>query len=218
MRRLIEAQDSLITGPTIEPLDLEEVKKALKFTPTTEDTLIDVWISAARMYFEEQTGRQLLTATWERWLDACPDSGIIELPHPPLQSVVSVAYDDSANVEHTFDAASYVVSAPQGPTCERGRVSLVSGGSWPSTVNQARSVRIRYIAGYGDAPGDVPELIKGALYFLVGHFHRFRSEGVEQAVSKLPLGAETIMRAFRLSAIAQIGPSRSEWVTETTIP
>ncbi len=218
MRGVIDTTDSLITGPTVEPLDLDEVKKVLRFTSTSEDTLIDVWISAARQHFEEQTGRQLMTATWEYALDAFPTDPRnggnyqIEIPHPPLQGVTSLAYDDGSGVEQIMDPADYVIRNESGSHCKRGRVVLAATATWPGTSGQPKSVRIRYQAGYGDAPGDVPELCKGALYFLVGHFHQFRAEvhaGDRFTIAKLPFGAEEILRGFRYSALPTLLPRYS---------
>lgn len=200
-RSLIDYQDSLITGPIVEPLDLDEVKKFLKFGSTSEDTLIDMWIAAARQDFEEQTGRQLMTATWERWLDRGPDPGDIELPHPPLQSVVGVFYDDAAGVEQEWGVANYLVRAPQGPTCERGRVTLLSGGSWPTVLTQSKALRIRYLAGYGDAPGAVPELVKAALLNLVALSHRYRGSD-----DKPSMAVASICRRFRMASVPTLAP------------
>ncbi len=212
MNGLIDTMDSLIEGPTREPLDLDEVKKHLRFGSTTEDTLLDSWISAARQYIEEQTGRQIMTATWELWLTGSPAVGVIELPHPPLQSVISVAYD--ADGEQTFDAAGYQTAAPAGPFCSRGRVSLLSGSAWPTftSATQPNALRIRYTAGYGSTPGDVPDLIKSAMYLLIGHFHRNRSEVQDgnTLFMELPLGAAQIIRALKYSALPTL-PHRSSY-------
>lgn len=210
MRGVIHTADSLIIAPTLEPLDLEEVKKQRRFSPTTLDTLFDLWISAARQHVEEQTGRQLMTATWEYWLDAFPCHCEIELPHPPLQSVVSVKYDDGDGEEQTLDADSYRVLNPQGDLCQRGRIAIAAGASWPITATWAKAVRIRYVAGYGSAPGDVPELIRFALLQLVGHFHRFGEEVQEGTLAPLPMGAQMVIDARKYTALPTLLP-RSTW-------
>lgn len=203
--------DRLIVGPACEPIDLDEVKRHIRFTATTaEDTLIDTYIAMARQYFETETDRQLITATWERQFDAFPD-GVIELPHPPLIDVVSVAYDVEGSPSETLltEDVDYVVDAPSGPQATRGVVRTVAGASWPTAIDRVGSVRVRYRAGYGDHPGDVPELVKGALYFLVGHFHRFR-EDIQDAtttLAALPIGATAIMRSFKYTALP-IYPAR----------
>lgn len=224
--RDLYVDDSLITPPTIEPIDLDEVKRHLRFQTTSEDTLLDTYIAAARMYFEEQTGRQLMRATWERRFEAFPTTltsrpypaGLIELPHPPLLSVVSVVHTAEGSPDETtlVEGTDYDIDAPRGPYASRGVVRPITGGSWPSPTTGLGAVRIRYDAGYGDHPGDVPELIKGALYFLVGHFHKFRAEIYEGApgssIQGMPLGAEAIIRAFKYSALPSQPPLRTTWV------
>lgn len=205
-REQIASTLTLIEGPKLEPLDLDQVKRHLRFGPTTEDTLIDGWISAARQYFEEQTGRQIMRSTWELWMDQYPEwRGRIELPKPPLLSVDSVSYvgSNGSLVEQASD--TYTVMAPAGPQAAPGWVQLGYGVSWPTTQFVSGSVRVRFQAGYGSAPGDVPELIRSVLYLLVGHFHKYRSETIEthfaSALSTLPLGVDAFMRGFKYTAL-----------------
>ncbi len=214
MRGIIDTMDSLIEGPLLEPLDLEEVKKQRRFSATTLDTLFDLWISAARQHWEEQTGRQLLTATWEYWLDAFPAHSAIELPHPPLQTVLSVTYDDGDGVAQIWDAANYRVIAPHGDRAPRGRLVLASGASWPTTVMQTAAVRIQYLAGYGNAPADVPELDQHVLMTLVGHFHKYGEavQDAKTALTELPMGAKMILQGRRLASLPTLQP-RYSWAT-----
>lgn len=204
MRALIPTTLSLVTGPEMEPLDLAQVKRHLRFSTTTEDTLLDGWIAAARQYFEEQTGRQVMAATWDYWLDAAP-VGRIELPKPPLLEVVSVGYLASDGTLTTLAGENYTVMAPAGPQAPPGWVQLAYGATWPITQDVPGALRVRFKAGYGAAQGDVPELVKTMLYLLVGHFHKYRSETVEtrfeSAVSTLPLGVDAFMRGFRHTAL-----------------
>ncbi len=212
MRGLIDCVDSPITRPTLEPLDLEEVKKQRRFSPTTLDTLFDLWISAARQHFEETTGRQVLRAVWEYWMDEFPCARELELPHPPLLSVVSIKYDDAAGDEQTMDPGEYRVIAPAGAYAPRGRVGLYSGTTWPTTADHAKAVRIQYAAGYGEAPGDVPELVRASLLFLVGHFHKYNEEVQDAATVRLPLGATLLMDGFKYTALQTLYPLRAPWL------
>lgn len=200
--RELYVSEVLITKPTIEPIDLDEVKKHLRFTPTSEDTLLDTYIAMARQYFEEYTGLQLMDATWEQRIEAFPSGAnvwdtAVELRRSPVLELVSVIYDDSDSDEQTIDDEDYALDAKDAP--QRSVVRPVS--SWPSSNGSLGSVRIRYRAGFGTTPGDVPELIKGALYFLTGYFHQFRSEAFVNSpggsLEKLPIGAEAIMRNFK---------------------
>ncbi len=210
MRGLIDTADTLVTGPVREPLDLDETKRALRFAQTGEDTLIDVYISAARQHFEQETGRQIMTATRELWLDAFPIHHEIELPWPPLLTVTSVTYDDIGGTEQVLDPARYRVLAPAGPYCQRGRIAIPLTEVWPITAYHAKAVRIRFVCGYGAVPGDVPELIKGALYQLVGDAHQYRSVTFEGASTTLP-HTEQVLRGFRQSAISTLTPRAPSW-------
>lgn len=207
----IRSEDSLIVPPQLEPLDLEEVKKQRRFSSTSLDTLFDLWIAGARQHMEEQTGRQLITATWETRLDAFPGHGVLEIPHPPLQDVVSVVFDDADGVEQTIEASTYKVIAPSGPYARRGRLVLAAGSSWPTVSDCAGAIRIRYRAGYGDAPGAVSELIRYALMMLVGHFHKYGEEISEARANilQLPMGAKNVMEALKWSALPTIPLTRT---------
>jgi uncharacterized phiE125 gp8 family phage protein len=216
MRRVdIATSEALIEGPAREPLSQDEVKmqRRLSLSSNSMNRLIDLWIPAARAHFEEQTGRQLITATWEYWLAGFPCGGILELPRPPLQAVESVTYLDGGSPEWlTLDTDTYAVETPVGPHCHRGRIVLKSGASWPTTVADERfAVKVRFTAGYGDDPEDVPALIRASLLFLVGHFHKYAEEVQEPragALQTLPLGATKMIEAFKYSALPVHPPSR----------
>jgi len=193
----IRVVDSLITPPTVEPLDLDEIKKNLRFSSTSEDTLLDLWNSSARQHFERITGRQVLDALWERRLDTVPGCrGPIELPHAPLLEVVSFEYIALDGTLTSFSSGAspdepyYDVEAPAGPYAERGRITPKYGYEWPTPRCEPGAVRIRYRAGWGTTPADVPELAKAALHGLVEHFHRrgFRED--------FPLSLLLFLRSF----------------------
>jgi uncharacterized phiE125 gp8 family phage protein len=174
-----------------------------------------VWIRSAREYFEEQTSRQCITATWEYWLSAFPCDGIIELPRPPLQAVQSVTYIDGGSPEETvLDPDTYTVEAPAGSHAARGRIVLKSGAAWPTTIDDGRfAVKVRFTAGYGDDPEDVPAMVTTSLLFLAGHYHRYSEEVQEPraaAFQTLPLGATKMIEAFKFSALPIHPPSRYE--------
>ncbi len=208
---LIETTDTQITGPTASPVDLAEVKKQRRFSSTTLDTLFDLWIRSAVQYWEGETGQQLITSTWEYWLDAFPWQREIEIPHPPLQTIVSVKYDDGNGDEQTLDDDTYRVLAPSE---HRGILALKPGQTWPGVADQTMAVRIRYRAGFGDTADTVPELTKYALMMLVGHFHKFAEEVSEARANilLLPIGATDVMQAQKYLCLPRLSkPAYSPW-------
>lgn len=200
----IDFSDVLITAPTIEPLDLEEIKKQRRFSSTSIDTLFDIWGSAGRQDFEEMTGLALLTQTREFALDGAPCQREIQLSRTPVQSIESIVYDDADNVEQTFDAANYTLLPKRDgatgfePYPALSTVALVPNASWPVTGCGRKSIRIRYIAGFGSAPGAVPEIIQYALYMFVGTAHRYGESLQEMRGSNLTVpGVDQVMRNAR---------------------
>lgn len=209
----IPTTDHLIEGPLVEPLDLDAVKQQLRFTSTSEDALLLLWVAAARQHFEHATDRQLVAATWERRLQWFP-ARVIELPRPPLLEVLTVSYLDADGAEQTLAAGTdYVVEQPIGDFAGRGVVRPI--GAWPTARGERGDVRVRYRAGYGDTPAAVPALARAALYLLVANFHKYRAavqETPADGLVSVPLGYAEIVQAFRDSARA-IAPAQRAWST-----
>lgn len=218
MRGVIDMIDTVITESVKPPLTVDYARRHIKSLTPNEDVLLASWIFAAAQYVEAQTGRQIITCTRELWMDAFPSvctvasgsAGLrIELPRPPLQSVVSVQYVDGDGVVQSFtDGASpetlyYQTKAPTGTYARRGYIEPISGRSWPTARCEGGAVRIRYVAGYGDAPADVPELLRGVLCFLVAHFDQVRAavhEARRGQMLELPYGVQTMLDEFKYSA------------------
>src|SRR5678816_268748 len=216
MNAELSMTDTLISQIAGSALTLAYAQDHIRALGNTDANLITVWIDAAASYFEEQTGRQLLTATREVWLDAFPFVGAtgaaarIELPHPPLKSVVSITYLDGDGVLQTLtDGASpatnlFNVSMPSGDYCRRGWVEPLYGSSWPTPMAQTGAVRIRYTCGYGDSTA-IPALIQGILCFLIGHFDTNRSAVQStsrgESILELPLGVKAMMDGYKYSAL-----------------
>lgn len=135
-----------VTPPAVEPVSLAEAKLHLRVDHSTEDALIAALVSAAREDVESDSWRAVAAQTLRLDLDGFPDNDEdIILPRPPLVSVTSIVYTDPDGDQQTMDSDDYVVQAA-GDRC--GRISLASGVSWPSTLDQAAVVSITFAAGY----------------------------------------------------------------------
>lgn len=208
MSCVIQTTDSLVTAPTLLPIDVFTAKTHLKSLVDEEDQLIEAWLEAAVQYFEEQTNRQIMRATWEYWLDAFPRERKIEIPHPPLVDVLSVSYVDAQGDLVAFQDGSpstnlWQAVTPAGVHGRRGWIEPVSGQAWPTARDEAGAVRIRYQAGYAATPSEVPALIRAALLLLVGQFDQFRSElhiSEGAKLERLPFGVDQMLSGFKFSA------------------
>ena len=195
------ARPVLYTGPTLEPVSLDEAKDHLRITSTTEDTTIRTLIQAAREQVEQDTGRALVTQTWDAYYDAVPSGGELWLPKPRLVSVTSVTSYTDAAVASTLAATNYYVDT----THEPGRLVLTDTGSWPSDVRDVNALVVRYVCGYG-LPTSVPQQLKQALLMLVGSLFQHREQViVSQFAGQLitiPYGYTQLVAPYRVLWVA----------------
>ena len=165
----------LITAPATEPITLAEAKAHLR-CGDDEDALINALIVAAREAAEHELGRALVTQTWERVVDAFP-AVELELGMPPVQSITSVTYIDTAGALQTLSASAYTLD----PTTPPGWALPATGYTWPATLDTANAVRVRFSAGYGAAAA-VPAGIKAWILLRLGTLYKHR-EGVVTGVT-----------------------------------
>lgn len=176
-----------VSDVTSEPLTLSDAKEHLRIDTTDQDSLLESYITAARHYSEEITGRAFGSQTYKFTLRQFPD-GMIELPRPPLVSVDSIKYmpaDGSA--EATLDPAEYRVDTDAEP----GTVEPVD--VWPDTAAQPNAVTIQFTAGT-----PVPERGLMGMRQFVAHLEAYRSPAVPERVHKVPQTVETLLRGLRV--------------------
>jgi uncharacterized phiE125 gp8 family phage protein len=173
----------LFTGPTDEPLTVQEAKDWARITESEDDDLVQGLIRAARCHVEQLTGRALLTQTWDLYLDCFPWQ--IDVPRPPLQSVTSIKYIDTEGVLQTLASSEYTVDAKSEP----GRIVPAYGKVWPSTRYEPNAVQVRFVAGYGlealDIDARAPEL-RQAIGVLVGTMYEQRETRTPDELTEVP--------------------------------
>jgi len=183
------------TPATVEPVSIIEARKQVELPAgyTAHDAHLLRLVTAARERFEMITGRQVVKATWDLYLDRFPSSSEpIYLPKPPLQSVTSITYLDTAGVSQTWSASDYSYSTHREP----GIVTPAYGEAYPSARWQIDSIRVRYVAGYGPSTS-APEGIKAAILLLVGHWFDHREEvNVGNIVQEIPTAAAALMDQY----------------------
>jgi len=186
---------ALTDGPDSEPLTLDDAKDHLRVVGDDDDDTIAAYLSAARVRFERETGRQLITASYTFRLDRFPKGQApIRIPKPPLQEVEEIRYIDANGVEQTLDEDDdYVVVADREP----GEIRLAFGTTWPPTRSQPNAVEIDFVAGYGDDTTDIDELIRGAIRLMLGQFFEVREDLiVGTIVAQIPGGAASIIAGY----------------------
>lgn len=179
----------VITPPASEPVTLAEVKAYARVDISADDSLLSAMIVAAREAGENETRRAFLPQTLELTLDAFPRrtdrrpwptwlNYAVDLPRPPLASVVSVSYLDTDGVLQTLGPSTYVVvqASDAVPAC----LVPAFGTSWPDTQAMPGAVRVRYTAGWPDAVS-VPEAIKTWIKAKAATMYEHREEFMADA-------------------------------------
>ena len=183
---------------TTDPVTLTEAKQHLRLDSNDEDAYVTALISAATQWAQMFLGRQLVTATYDLCLRDWPDGDHIDVPIPPLQSVASVKYTDSAGVERTMSATDYHVDAASFV----GRIVLAYGERWPSgTLRTSNPIVVRFTCGYG-AAGAVPAAMKQAILLVTGTLYAKRETiVVGHIVQQVPFAAEALLTPYRVMCV-----------------
>lgn len=187
-------------APADEPVTVAELRAQCRIDAdiADEDTQLLLYITAARQAVEQETGRQLLRATYQYGTSGFPSGqNDVILPMPPLLRVVSVQYVDSAGATQTMPTTDYVADTLSLP----GAVSLAYGLSWPSTREQRNAVTITYQAGYGDDAEQVPQPLKMAVLLWAATLYEQREATVEKAMACMPLGVDRLLNPYRTAAV-----------------
>lgn len=182
---------TVTTVPAVEPVTLAEAKLHLRIDHSTEDDLITRLIMAARRYCEQVSYRAFVNQSLTGGIADWPRDGVIRLPYPPLSSVTSIKYTDSAGTEHTLAATVY------GTDTKLGLIYLKPDQEWPTTTLRAYDpITIVWVAGYGSTAASVPDIYKQAVLLMVGHLYENREAVVAMqgvTVSTLPLAVEALL-------------------------
>lgn len=208
----------LIAGPQDLPLTLDEAKAYLKVEDddTADDALIVALLRGAVRHLETFTGRALITQTWRLSLDDWPrrraalprlwegvregpdivaGQDFIEIPRPPLQSVISFQVFDTSDAATEVDGSTYFVDTEGEP----GRLGLRFAKTWPSTTRRPHDgIRITFVAGYGDDGNAVPDDLKAGLRLLLAHFHENRAACDQATDVAVPRAARELLRPYRV--------------------
>lgn len=204
---------SLITAPTSEPVSWELVQKQLRQDGIEDDAdfVTTTIVPAARDRGELATRRAFLPQTWQYVLDEFPADGYIEIPKPPLISIDFVQYVDTRGVTQTWASSLYLVQAPAGPRCKRGRVALPFASVWPITLRQMGAVTVQFQCGYAGTAGapaaGLPPLLLTALLSDCGRLYEYRESLVIDARAvavEVPGMARDIYRSFRSQATQRV--------------
>ncbi len=150
----------IVEQASVEPVSLDELRAQCRVDSdiTDENSLLESFISSAREFCEEHTGR-VFAPKKIGYSGRFPAGKILELK-PDLVGVESIKYCSSAGDEITFNDADYFVD----------KASLYGAAvvfsSWPSTkANHPQPVTILFNCGNEECSKSVKQAI-----LLLSHF------------------------------------------------
>lgn len=186
---------SVVTPPADEPVSLAEARKHCRIDVADDDGLLSGIILAARQWAETYLRRALCTQTLDYTLDCWPST--IILPRPPHQSVTSISYVDGAGATQVLASSEYQVDLSSDSLAARIRPAYQK--TWPTTrLDTFNPITVRYVAGYGGNPSNVPDAIRSAILLLIGHLYENRETVIIGTISSdIPFGARTLMDPYR---------------------
>ncbi len=205
---------TLTAAPAGPPVGLDEVKAALRLDDdqVLEDALVAGLIRSAAAACEAFTGRALITQTWAFHRDAWPGAAeselregliqgpsaaatprFLELPKPPLQSIVHVKTFDDVDTDATWPAANYFTDTASLP----GRLVARVGQVFPTPARAANGIEVRFNAGYGSDPTDLPESLRQGILQTIAHLFENRGEAAPETALHAS-GAAALWRPYRV--------------------
>ncbi|MCV3209608.1 head-tail connector protein [Mesorhizobium sp. YC-39] len=200
----------LVSPPEILPVSLAEAKEQLRVDVEDDDALILRMLRTAVAHLDGWggiLGQCLVEQQWRQDFD-CFGSRM-RLPLGPVISIDSIKWRNTAGVETTIAMLNYALRVDAGG---RSHVRFVDAFAYPSDLAETGAVSVLYTAGYptipevpadGDTPAvpaqsTVPDDLKGAIMFHVGHLYENREAvNIGNLSTLLPLGYDSLVEKHR---------------------
>ncbi|WP_181704334.1 head-tail connector protein [Chthonobacter albigriseus] len=160
----------MILAPLIEPVSLAELKDHLRIDHAEEDAVLITLTVVARAAIERLARKAMITQTFRLFLDAWPESGVVSLPHAPVQSVPAVRVFAGGSMQ-TLDLAGFQLDAVSDPA------RLVALGTAPQPERPIAGIEVDMVVGFGSAAADVPAPLRQAVKLLAARWYENRGDG-----------------------------------------
>lgn len=182
----------LNTAAASTPVTLTEAKAHLRVDGSDEDTLITSLIEAATSAVEEETGRALVTQTWDYSISQ--PSGAVALPLAPVASISSMSYYDTDDNSQSLTVGDYYLFKGTDTACVEPKDNV----DWPTTKDRPDALTITFIAG--QAAADVPQALKQAVLLLIAHW--FENREPVGKMDAAPLAYDYLTAQYKLGWVA----------------
>ena len=159
-----------VSAPAVEPVNLAEVKSFLRITHNQEDSVLNGYIKAARMFCENYTGKSFINRSLLARYERLENPEHILLPRGPVVSVDDVkTYGTDETVTVLSDDA-YALDVVV------GSLKIASLANLNGQRGGHKVLDVTYTAGYGDTADDVPEPIRQAILMKATQMYEGRGD------------------------------------------
>lgn len=187
----------LLSGPSVEPVTLDDAKAFLKVETADDDDVIAALIAGARVHVEAQTRRALINQSWRLVRDAWPDDGRVPILPVPLRQLTAARVYRLDGTTVSIDPAGFIAETAAAPA-----VLSFANGAPPAPGRVVAGIELDIIAGYGDAASDVPADLRQSIRLLVAHWYENRGLiAVGQQVAMLPASAAALIAPYRVLSL-----------------
>jgi len=165
---------TVFTPPLALPVTLATAKAHLRVDHDEEDALINLMISGATDYVQNEISGSLITQTIEEVYTHSARS--YRLNRPKAIEVVSLYYvpPESNKFDSMYSIDNLMISSGQGS-------SLILLDAAPVVNTKvADKVRIRYKSGYGNTSEDVPSALRMAILIQLAEMYEHRQVRVRR--------------------------------------
>lgn len=201
---------TVATPPSVEPVTLAEARQHLRLVATgspethPDDDFVSRAIASARRMAENFTNRAFVETTYAWRFDRFESESVeLSLPVGAGRAVDAITYIDKNGDSQSFTDFAFLA------TDNGGRIAPNVDKTWPDARGSLGDVTITFRAGYaptGDSPPDyranIPDDIKNAILFAVGHLYENRSSVVlDTNATKVPMAFEHILWPYRIAGL-----------------
>lgn len=170
------------------PITLADIKKHLRIEFDDDNDYITDLAWVAYRWIEDEADITISQTTYQLVLDGFTNR--ITFPKPPLQSITSVQYFDTANQSQTLTEGTdfYLLQ----PTRHPAYIEPVT--CFPSTKQRPEAVTITYVAGYTTVPDTVLHLER----LLTAHLYENREAEIAGTITTtLKVGLDRLIGHLR---------------------
>jgi len=176
--------------PAAEPVTVADVKAQLRLDHSSEDALIADLIRAARAEVEQATGCALIEQSWRLTLDDWPRGDCVLLQRFPVKRILSVTIYGRDGGAAIVDPATMLLD-------HRSRPARLFFETKPQPGRAANGIEVDFVAGFGQAGTEVPDLLKRAVIMLASHWFEFRAVlSVKDQPASYPKGYERLIAPY----------------------